>query len=77
MNNKKEYGSSKNKKQIGGLKTKKEDKPLPRTCQNCEFSSGDTCIIHGEGYKGKEANTCNDWGISSRAFAIQEKRSKR
>ena len=67
----------KNKKDVGGLKNKKADKPVPRTCQTCEFNAEDICIIHGEGYKGREANTCNDWGISSRAFAKQEKRNKR
>jgi hypothetical protein len=67
----------KKKKTPGSLKNKKVDRPLPRTCQTCEFDAKDMCIIHGEGYKGREANTCNDWGISSRAFTKQEKRQKR
>lgn len=58
-------------------KPKKEDKPAPRTCQTCEFDSKEMCIIHGEGFKGREANTCNDWGINLRTFIQQDKRKKR
>ncbi len=59
------------------MKSKKANKPTPRTCQTCEFNSQDMCTIHGEGYKGREANTCNDWGISLRTFTQQEKRNRR
>jgi hypothetical protein len=60
------------------MKKIKEQKPLPRTCQTCEFDSKEMCTIHGEGYKSREtSNTCNDWSISLTAFEKQDKRNRR
>jgi len=58
-------------------KPNKPAKPVPRTCATCEYNEPDRCIIHGEGYKARETNTCNDWGISLRTFIQQDKKKKK